>query len=235
MAKAATRTGTSAVGPVDASKLRYAVVDYNPRALPNIPTVTAEDQKKVNVKRTPSESRIETDFEVGTAVADENGKRWIERNKKEGKKRYECPVCGFKHDLRKNVAAHIKQEHPTQVEAMKLQKMPPANYTPRQIIESPKRTYADFMSPAMAERMSAISKTREAAQKLEQDGARHANRRITATSLMAMPEGLALQKLFDLPPDELAKAARMAHFRGRRLLIRELRKLCKTNGIRLDF
>ncbi len=97
--------------------------------------------------------------------------RWAKRCATEGKKKWYNPLTPREQrklvDTEQEVKDDLKNNYKMQVKAAKLAKQDPKTYTPQFIIESPKRTLADFVGDRHAQVAAA---TVEAAQGIQQLG-----------------------------------------------------------------
>jgi len=195
--------------------------EYNPAAV---------QSEGVTETHTESEERIMEGVDKALAHAGEIAKRWDVRNAKEGKKLWYNPLQPRDQreyfDTEAQVNAVLRTSpYRIQVKAAKLAKEPLAKYTPQFIVQSPKRTLADFMPP----RQVAIAEAARSVMPVQNLGKVNTNtningRAMTAGVLMGMQEGLAIKRVKELSDRELQALLHKATFNGKKQLVKAANK-----------
>lgn len=160
--------------------------------------------------------------------AEDLGKRWAERQLKDGRKLWFNPMVPMSqrvfHITKAQCAAEIKTKFAMRVAEKKLLKRPDTEYTPQLFIESPKRTLADFLGPKVAAMTMAARVEAEGVQRLGKLTQATNGREMTPGALVAMPESIAIRRIPELPDNQLRTACHKAEFGGKRKLYKELVK-----------
>ena len=165
--------------------------------------------------------------------------RWAKRNATEGVKKFYNPLEPRDQRKLRDTEKEVKDElkkapYKIQVEAAKLAKQDPKTYTPQFIIESPKRTLADFVGARHAHLAAASVEAARGVQNLGKLSREGTGREMTAGALMGMPESQASKRLNELSVEELKQVHHKATFGGKRVLTKAALKEINRRNETLD-
>lgn len=203
----------------------YVASGYDPTAI----------KSKDVTERSETEPALVQGAVTAAEYADKLSRNWAEREKREGKKVWYCPLeeaAGRQEfPTKAKCQAYMAKHFKARIEQAKLERKPKEAYTPQSRVVSPKRTLADFVLPEHADKVMAAQRAAMDVQGLGQVARSLAEPEITGNVLCNMMESLAVQKVGHLSDKELPKATRTAYFRSKRKLYQACVKECKKRGV----
>ena len=209
---------------------------------------TTKDSKDPNAKEvgftdTTTEEMLREGVDVVENYAQIVRRQCAERDRKEGGRYFECPLCTSdqraqrankgKWPAHRACLGHMTKSHKAKLEELKLtqQRAP----EPIERIISVKRTMSDLVPPKQAAAVEAARKAHEAMQPALHRARKGAGTGLSAAALLATPESLAALRIRKLEDAELRKLTHMAWARGKKQLTRACRRECQKRNIALNF